>query len=76
MGAPISLTVMFPDMHNATSHIVILKVCQPKGMVSTPKTIDFPKQRIGHGIYSDSFLFQRIWLRVSQAPTKLFFKKA
>jgi hypothetical protein len=26
-----------------------------KGMVSSPKAIDFPKQRVRHGIYSNSF---------------------
>jgi hypothetical protein len=27
-----------------------------KGIVSYPKAIEFPKQRVRHGIYSNSFL--------------------
>jgi hypothetical protein len=30
------------------------------GMVSSPKAIDFPKQWVRHGIYSNSFLPSKI----------------
>jgi hypothetical protein len=31
-----------------------------KGMTFTPKTIDFPKQRVRHDIYSNSFISYKI----------------
>jgi hypothetical protein len=34
----------------------MLNVYQPQGMVSSPKAIDFPKQRVRQGICSNSFL--------------------
>ena len=42
---------------NALIKLCISNVCQPKGMACTPKAIDFPKQRVRHGVYSNSFLF-------------------
>jgi hypothetical protein len=43
-----------------------------KGIVTFPKAIDFPKQRVRHGIYSNFFFFEGF----SIVSTQLLFKKA
>jgi len=42
-------------MHNATIITRCLMFTSHKGMVSSPKAIDFPKQRVLHDIYSNSY---------------------